>query len=366
MLDLSMSPLCKAVRRVTCFVQVLHPKFASTLDEFRIGLNLKSPSIHELFEEYCRRVRYQKFLKYTGLDIKSLWVAIVRFQNLRAVQISQDWSADWFCESNGEEEMEHFSTYSFGTRTFDAVTIALAASNTGIKDLTLGEFDGESTYTWVPSLVSTVQALTPARLQLYQRAFGKLRRLKIVLPWLIQGDYQSNFGGLSALIQSASLLEELWLTFDNINVYPLQHDFLNTLELSYLKTLALHSISFQDPPTLLSFLGRLAGTLKSLTCFHLSLKHGSWETVFLGLRDILTLVSGEMGGPFLISCDIEGIYIKEIGGYKCMVPSGTIEGFIQRRTHVNPFDFVRSTGLAEKRKEIEFQPFQDASRLPRV
>lgn len=77
-------------------------------------------------------------------------VALQHFQNLRAVKISQDWSADWFRESN-EEEMKPFSAYPFGRHTFKAVTNVLAASSIGIESLTLGQFDKDSLYTWVPS-----------------------------------------------------------------------------------------------------------------------------------------------------------------------------------------------------------------------
>jgi hypothetical protein len=65
-------------------------------------------------------------------------------------------------------------TYSqAGQRLFKAITSALSVSELGLEELSLGYFDDHA-----PSLIGIVQNLAPARLGIYQQAFGNLKRLK--------------------------------------------------------------------------------------------------------------------------------------------------------------------------------------------
>jgi hypothetical protein len=71
----------------------------------------------------------------------------------------------------------------------------------------------------------------------------------MLLPGFVrhEEEYQLNYMGISALIQSALLLEELILDFDLTGFDALPANFLASLKLPRLRTLGLATASFQDP-----------------------------------------------------------------------------------------------------------------------
>ena len=83
-----------------------------------------------------------------------------------------------------------------------------------------------------------------------------------------------NCVGISALIQSAPLLQELRLEFDMIN-NQLPANFLESVKLPRLRTLGFDSALFQDPLCLIKFLTKHATTLKRVDFGSLYLETGS-------------------------------------------------------------------------------------------
>lgn len=120
---------------------------------------------------------------------------------------------------------------------------------------------------------------------------------------------------------------------------------LGSLKLPHLQTLGLGWAKFQDPSCLVDFLSNYAITLKRVELGYLELQTGSWETVFIGMRDNLTLHSISLSGQFMKS-DEEGaelstwmrvlVHDRELFSYRA------IEDFVRRSTYVNPFDWLRS------------------------
>ena len=174
----------------------------------------------------------------------------------------------------------------------------MSVSGLSIEELSLRSFLVDS-----PSLIGIIQGLAPTRLRLYQQAFGTVKRLEILLPFIVNDEddgysYDINYAGISALIQSAPLLEELRLEFDMDSSEPLPSNFLGSLKLLSLRTLTLKSAEFEDPLCLIGFLSKHAISLKEVYFRTLTLQTGSWETVFIGMRDALTLDSISMAGDF--------------------------------------------------------------------
>jgi hypothetical protein len=309
------------------------------VDAFRTWLRLDAfctlEEVQEMFEAYCRESQYQCLLNRIGLDVA---VPLGRFQSLRAVEMGA-WRSRWY-NAMSDDEFDRLCASSTGHRFFEAFTNSLAKAGHHIEDLTLGHFHRDDTSdSSDPSTLSIIQGLDPAR-QVYQQVFGRLRRLKIALPMIGEDGHvhRLNFRGLSTFIQSAVSLEELWLSFYEIeDTSPVPSQFLRSLNIPYLRTLVLNSVMVKAS-ALLTFLRRHAATLKSIELSCIDLRRGSWEALCLRMRDILTLESSSICGF--------GMYDR-IMGYHTLAYEleyrldRTINDFVQRRTDVNPFDLLR-------------------------
>jgi hypothetical protein len=129
-----------------------------------------------------------------------------------------------------------------------------------------------------PSLIGIIQGLSSARLRLYQQAFGTLKRLEMLLLFIIYNkdySYDLNFAEILALIQLALLLKELRIEFDIDNSKPLPLNFLGSLKLLSLQTLTLNLAEFEDPFCLIKFLSKHAISLKEVYFRTLTLQTGS-------------------------------------------------------------------------------------------
>lgn len=118
--------------------------------------------------------------------------------------------------------------------------------------------------------------------------------MRILLPYIV--DYEDhddlnefNFAGILALIETATLLEELRLEFDEESIEAIPPNFLRFLNIPNLRVLVLRLARFSDPDCLVEFLKKHAGTFRRLSFYRVSLLTGSWETVFLGMRVFLDL-----------------------------------------------------------------------------
>jgi hypothetical protein len=131
----------------------------------------------EVYKKYCRGYQYQQLLKGGNLDIESLVAALPCFCRIRLLRILEDLRGlleDWCCH-------DHCFAYSkAGQPLFRALKSALSISGLSIEELLLGTFHGDA-----PSLIGIIQSLAPARLGLYQEAFGNLKRLEALLPMVI-------------------------------------------------------------------------------------------------------------------------------------------------------------------------------------
>jgi hypothetical protein len=103
----------------------------------------------------------------------------------------------------------------------------------------LGHFCSRSRmYTDTPPPLGITQGLAPACLKAYQRTFGRLKRLRIALPRTVHRDSGVlDFCGLSALIRSADVLQELWFSFGGHCDHLLLPSFLVSLSIPHLRTL---------------------------------------------------------------------------------------------------------------------------------
>lgn len=97
-----------------------------------------------------------------------------------------------------------------------------------------------------------------------------------------------NYGGISAMIQSAPQLEELRLAFSMSSQAPLRVA-LSTLYRIPSCVLSEWRLYFRDLSCLVRFCCRHATTPKILELSELCLQTSSWETVFTGLIDRLSL-----------------------------------------------------------------------------
>jgi hypothetical protein len=154
-------------------------------------------------------------------------------------------------------------TYSQARRQFfEAIISVLSVSGLSIEELFLRSFLMDS-----PSLIRIIQGLSYTRLRLYQQAFGTLKRLEMLLLFIIYNEdysYDLNFAKISALIQLALLLKELRIKFDIDSSKPLPPNFLGSLKLPSLQTLTLNLAEFEDPFCLIKFLSKHAISLKEV------------------------------------------------------------------------------------------------------
>lgn len=296
LLELSKSPLCRLVKRLSCYFEALDSRRASSVDAFRTWLRLDAfrtlEEVQEMFEAYCRESQYQCLLNRIGLDVA---IPLGQFQSLRAVEMGV-WRSRWY-DAMSDDEFDRLCASSTGHRFFEAFTSSLARAGHHIEDLTLGYFHRDTSSSSDPSTLSIIQGLDPAH-QVYLQAFGRLRRLKIALPMIGEDGHvhRLNFRGLSTFIQSAVSLEELWLSFCEMeDTSPVPSQFLRSLEIPHLRALVLN-FAMVKASALLTFLRRHATTLKSIELSCIDLRRGSWEALCLGMREILTLESSSICG----------------------------------------------------------------------
>jgi hypothetical protein len=177
MLELTQSPLCRLVKRLSCYFEVLDSRRASSLDAFSTWLRLDQfctlGEAQEMFEAYRREIRYQCLLDRIGQDVV---VPLDGFESLRAVEM-RAWRSRWYAAMD-DDEFDHLFASSTGHRFFETFTSSLAKAGRHIEDLTLGYFQRDTSASCDPSMLSIIQGLDPA-LQVYQQAFGRLKRLKI-------------------------------------------------------------------------------------------------------------------------------------------------------------------------------------------
>jgi hypothetical protein len=91
--------------------------------------------------------------------------------------------------------------------------------------------------------------------------------VRILLPYIV--DYEDdddlnefNFAGILALIETATLLEELRLEFDEDSIEAIPPNFLGFLNIPNLRVLVLRSARFSDPDCLVEFLKKHACTFR--------------------------------------------------------------------------------------------------------
>jgi hypothetical protein len=331
--ELSKSPLCRAVKSMSCYFEVFDTQRTSTVEAFRTWLRLDwlcPLKVQEMFEEYCRKSRYQDLLERTGLDVT---VALHRFQSLRAVEMGS-WADRWYYAMDDDEFNRLFAS-STGHRFFEAIANSLAKAGNRIENLTVGYFhNDEPSYSDDTSALSIIQRLSPA-CPIYHQAFQRLKRLRIALPGSgADGTvHRLNFHGLSALIRSAVLLEELWLSFSvTEDTSPVPSRFLRSLDIPHLRVLVLNGAMITTA-ALVMFLGKHATTLKAVQLHSIDLRYGSWEALCSRMRDTLTLESCCINGF--------GMYDPEIRHELAGQFLRNIEEFVQRKGDLNPFDSLR-------------------------
>jgi hypothetical protein len=222
LLELSRSPsVCRRVQRLTCYSADFE---AGRMPErFAASRCIDGKDrTQETFNDADKDCQCQQPLEDGNVDIASVATALRRFHRLCSIEIVRDLShleETWYY-------VDSLFTYSqAGQRLLKAITSALFVSELGLEELSLGYFDKHC-----PSLIGINQNLAPARLGIYQQAFGNLKRLKMLLPWIVHdedGGYTNelNCAGILALIQSAPLLEELRLRVDMHGSEPLAPDY---------------------------------------------------------------------------------------------------------------------------------------------
>jgi hypothetical protein len=215
LLELSRSSLCKRVRKLSCYFEV-------TGDH-----------------------RFQSLLELAKRDTLSLADTLRQFQNLRAIEIWQNWRSSWF-GGLGDGEAHDLTAYPIGYRLLQNVAHVLG----GIEGLTL-----RSDRVFCPEW----------NLSAPPWAFPKVKRLKVALTRLAGGngigEYGLNSRGLKALIELSPQLEELELSIDmGFSTEPFVPDF----DIPKLQYLVLDRLLFQDISVLVGFLGRHLVTLKSV------------------------------------------------------------------------------------------------------
>lgn len=351
LLILSQSPAANNVRRLSCYFQAFDTVTTEYVDRVFGWGHFDMQKVHEMYElQYLPRNRQQTRLQARGLDMGVLNKAIPSFERLRAVNIMQDFSdryGDMF-QILDPHLRATFACSPLGQRLFEAITGAISDSQIGIEVLQLGHIEDNKHFhdasvlhklnrIYQPPMISIIQGFTITRRGLYQQAFRRLRRLRIRLPLKVD----SNYNGLSTFIQSALLLEELWIQFNYQGEQALTSNFVRSLKLSRLRILRLDLVLIEDSLCLIDFLGKHATSLKIISFRELELKTGSWETVFIEMKKLLTLSSVYIRGAFETRKVMEiKSGLTEHG--RTVLSDEAIEDFIQCKTDDNPFDLLRS------------------------
>jgi hypothetical protein len=351
LLILSQSSVANSVRRLSCYFQAFDTVTTEYVDRIFGWGHSDMHKVNKMYElQYLPRNRHQTRLQARGLDIGVLNKAIPSFERLRAVNIMQDFSDRYGHIFRILDPLlrANFAHSPLGQRLFEAIISALSESGISIEVLQLGHIEDNKHFEdantlhklnrfYQPPMTSTIQGFTIARRGLYQQAFRRLRRLRIRLP--LKDD--PNYNGLSIFIQSALLLEELWLQFNYQGEQALTSNFLRSLKLPRLRILRLDLALIEDSFCLVDFLGKHATSLKIISFRELELKTGSWETVFIEMKKLLTLSSIYIRGAFDTGRVMEiKSGLTEHG--RRVLSDEAIEDFIQCKTDDNPFDLLRS------------------------
>lgn len=285
-LQMSRRPyLCHSVQRLTFTFQSF--EVDPTLEQFVYsrGISMDSNTPKEpnkLYQTYCHNCEHQKHLEESNVDIASLAAAIPQLRTLRSIRVLEDfgsWLKDWFVH-------DYHGYTRTGPRLFGAITSALYVSGLEIEELHLGSLDSDD-----PALIGIVQGLSSLSLLPYGRLFGRLRRLEMILPWMVDAE-EVNYYGVTEVIQSSALaVEELSLGFDNLS-YAISAEFFDSLILPHLQVLWLKAIEFQGSLHMMQFFRRHARTLKVVELCSINLEsdlesdlENSWEPIFIETRN---------------------------------------------------------------------------------
>jgi len=253
--DLAESPHCRQVRMISCHFEVHRIEKAS------------KPTVLD------KVTRFQSLLKLTEKGNTHLADILCQFQNLCAIKVSQNWATSWFWDLDSSET-EALTAQPIACRLLENITNVLATSACDITDLRIGS-NRAFCPQW-PFSIGAFQSHTLQTYELYQKAFGNLRRLKVVLPRIARGglgEYGLNVLGLKALIESASQLEELYLSIDmKFDSEPFELDF----AIPKLRRLILDGLLLKDMAVLFNFLLKCRPTTIESVEFHrLSLVYDS-------------------------------------------------------------------------------------------
>lgn len=141
LLELSKSPLCRLVKRLSCYFEALDSRRASSVDAFRTWLRLDAfrtlEEVQEMFEAYCRESQYQCLLNRIGLDVA---IPLGQFQSLRAVEMGV-WRSRWY-DAMSDDEFDRLCASSTGHRFLKPSRVLSPGPATTSKTLLLGTFTG--------------------------------------------------------------------------------------------------------------------------------------------------------------------------------------------------------------------------------
>jgi len=248
--ELAKSRLCRHVRMISCHFEIR-----------RVGKSSKSTLLD-------KETRFQRLLEVAEKGTMGLANILSLFQNLRAINICQNWASSWELDSR---EAQALTARPVACRLLENVTHALATSTCDITDLTLSS-DRAFCPQW-PFSIAAFHPYAPETNELYQRAFGNLRRLKVVLPRIARdgvGEYGLNVRGLRALIESSPQLEELYLSIDmSFDYEPFDLDF----AVPNLQRLTLDGLLLKDWGLLFTFLLKCRTAIENVEFRRLSFVH---------------------------------------------------------------------------------------------
>jgi hypothetical protein len=214
-------------------------------------------------------------LEESNIDTTRLAVALRHFHRLRSIRLIRDLEI-----LEGWRLLDSpFTSSRVGHQSFEAITSALAVSGHKIEELVIGSYSG-------PSLRGVIQGLALSRSNLSRQVYGSLKRLKVELPGVYYERDGVNYAGISVLIQSAPLLEDLELEAETYSDQTVPDDFFQPLVLHNLQSLRLDLVCLQSSVGLIRFFRKHRSTLRKVDFESLLLETGSWETVVIEMREL--------------------------------------------------------------------------------
>ena len=357
----SESTLSSAVREMRCYFKVLDADWTESPNRI---------SGEPLSEEKVRKHQnyYQEGSSMNNdHQLPTLRSILPKFGGLRSIHLARIW--DLVSDKPMDIPSER-SKSPVGSRLFEVITDALAESKLQVEELSLGNFYFNTLGADHHGFSGVIQGLDPAYSEKYSLAFWNLKCLRIGLPWVLPEGEALNFAGLLALIRSGPFLEELHLAFRATSLISLPSSFLRGLALPALQLLDLYRVTFDAPECLLQLLVNHASTMKSIRFCGLSLRTGSWQTVFLRIRENLRIESSDMRD----FCVMNHNSTKQLYPRACGQPTAfhqSINNFIQNASKINPFSVLDAdlqryfttlylTELRDRRiHDIAIQPLDD-------